>query len=54
LPCKANQTAINTDNSKTGRRKDIYDDHIEKYMSTKFNNEELIEKYLTDRDNFIK
>ena len=31
------------------RRKDIYDDHIDKYMTNKLDSKDIIEKYLTNR-----
>lgn len=37
-----------------GRRKDLYDSHIEKYMSTKYDNDALIKEYLSNREGFIQ
>jgi hypothetical protein len=47
LQCEASSTT-------TGRRKDLYDNHIEKYMATKYDNQELLNNYLTNRKQFIQ
>lgn len=35
-------------------KKDIYDDHIEKYITTKYESKDIIEKYLANRQQFIE
>jgi hypothetical protein len=47
LQAHPNSTYIN-------RRKDLYDNQIEKYMTTKYENEDLIQQYLTNREKFIQ
>lgn len=42
------------DNSTGLRRKDLYDEHINKFMTTKYEREEIIQNYLSNRDTFVK
>lgn len=44
---KANSTVV-------ARRKDLYDNLIEKYMASRHDNEELIKQYLSNRQGFIQ
>jgi len=38
----------------SNKRHDLYEDHIDKFMSSKYDKNALIEQYLTNKDQFVK